>query len=255
MSATSESAPSRPVASAAPAASGRGASGSSGAGSQTLSRGIRVMEVLAEAPGPMSIAELGEALGLHRSIVYRLLRTLEEHGLVVRDAAGAVHLGPGLAALARSVSRDLQSAALPELTTLANELGMTAFLTVLDDADVTTLVSVEPRHAGAAVAQRPGSRHALDVGAPGAAIRWLLGADELGRRGLPRPALEGSAAAPYATSRDQVIPGLSSVAVPLYLPGHAPAALAVVHVSPQADPGGIAAALHRAAAAVQADLA
>ena len=166
MSATSESASVRPAASAV-----RGPSGGSGgsAGSQTLSRGIRVMEVLAEAPGPLSIAELSEALGLHRSIVYRLLRTLEEHGLVVRDAAGAVHLGPGLAALARSVSRDLQSAALPELTTLANELGMTAFLTVLDDSDVTTLVSVEPRSAGAAVAQRPGSRHALDVGAPGAA--------------------------------------------------------------------------------------
>lgn len=225
------------------------------AGSQTLSRGIRVMEVLAEADGPLSIAELCDVLGLHRSIVYRLLRTLEEHGLVVRDAAGAVRLGPGLAALARSVSRDLQAAALPELTELANGLGMTAFLAVLDEDTVVTLVSVEPREHGAALAQRPGSRHALDRGAPGAAIRHLLGAQELARRGLNAPDLSDSHAGPYATSNNEVIPGVFALAVPLAVPGQPPAALAVVSVARSEEPRGVAAALHRSAAAVRAALA
>ena len=275
MSATRESVPTRPAASAA-VTPGTTSSASS-TGSQTLSRGIRVLEILADAERPLSIGELSEALGLHRSIAYRMVRTLEDHSLVIRDAAGALQLGPGLAALARSVSRDVQSAALPELTALANQLGMTAFLTLLDVDSVVTLVSVEPRHAGAAVAQRPGSRHALDVGAPGAAILSLLPAGEEAMRGLAAPSLSvfgaeagagagggaggdagarpaAAAVGVYAVSRDEVISGLSSVAVPLSLPGQPPAALAVVYVSSAVEPEVIAAALHRAASAVAADL-
>ncbi|RKW70410.1 IclR family transcriptional regulator [Galactobacter caseinivorans] len=225
------------------------------AGSQTLSRGLRVMEVLAEAESALGIPELCDRLGLHRSIVYRLLRTLEEHGLVVRDKGGSVRLGPGLAALARTVERDLQASVLPELTALANQLGFTAFLAVLDDDAVVTLVSVEPRHGKASVAQRPGTRHSLNVGGPGAAIRWLLASEELRSRGLERPQLRSTdAGILYAVSNAEVIPGVSSVAVPLVLPDHPPAALAVVRVGPSEDPGQAAALLATAARAVEADL-
>ena len=56
--------------------------------SQTLSRGIRILEVLADARGPLSIDETARRLGVHRSVAYRLVRTLESHGLVTRDGAG-----------------------------------------------------------------------------------------------------------------------------------------------------------------------
>ena len=79
-----------------------------------------------------------------------------------------------MATLARAVSRDLQAAALPQLTAVANELTMTAFLAVLDRHDVVTLVTVEPAHAHATVAQRPGTRHPLASGAPGIAIQSVL---------------------------------------------------------------------------------
>src|SRR5919205_2294994 len=98
--------------------------------SQTLDRGLRVLEHLAAVGRPQPIAEIGQALGLHRSITYRLLRTLEDHQLVERDPAGRYHLGLGMTALARGVRSDLQSAALPRLTELVEELGMTAFLVV-----------------------------------------------------------------------------------------------------------------------------
>ena len=100
--------------------------------SQTLSRGIRLLEELADARAPLTIDDLAARVGLHRSVAYRLLRTLEDHGLVTRDAAGAVRLGTGLAALAAGVAADLQAEALPELTAAANDLGMTCFLVVLD---------------------------------------------------------------------------------------------------------------------------
>lgn len=199
--------------------------------SQTLSRGIRVLEVLAESP--LSIAGLAQSLGVHRSIVYRILRTLEDHGLVSRDTAGIVSLAPRMAALARGVERDLQATALPELTAAANDLGMTAFLVVLDHTECVTLLSVEPR-AGATVAQRPGTRHSLSVGAPGIAIQSLLTDAELTDHGVvSRRALNPRG---WAASHDEVIRGLSSVAVPLAVPGRPASALAVVFVAgPQED--------------------
>ncbi len=224
--------------------------------SQTLSRGIRVLEILAEADGPLTIAELSAALGVHRSIAYRILRTLEDHGLVVRDQSGAVQLGPRMAALARSVAHDLQSAALPALTAVANELGMTAFLTVLDRHEVVTLVSVEPTHAHAAVAQRPGTRHPLASGAPGIAIQANLTEAQWRALDSEHPRAEAALARErgFATSHDEVIPGLASVAAPLTLPGQPPAAVAVVYVANGRDVDAIGARLRLAADAVAREL-
>ena len=98
--------------------------------SQTLDRGLRVLEHLAAVGTPRPIVEIGQALGLHRSITYRLLRTLEDHQLVERDTAWHYRLGLGMLGLARGVRTDLQSAALPRLDALVAELRMTAFLVV-----------------------------------------------------------------------------------------------------------------------------
>lgn len=223
---------------------------------QTLSRGIRMLELLADAGEPLTIPAIASRLGLHRSIAYRILRTLEEHGLVVRDAAGAVELGPRMATLARAVSRDLQSAALPQLTAVANELTMTAFLAVLDRHDVVTLVTVEPAHAHATVAQRPGTRHPLASGAPGIAIQSVLSEEQW--RALPgehpREEAKSARARGYATSHDEVIAGLASIAVPVQAHGQPPAALAVVYVSTGLDAPTIADRLRAAADAIESDL-
>ncbi|WP_415856979.1 helix-turn-helix domain-containing protein, partial [Sinomonas sp. G460-2] len=56
--------------------------------SQTLSRGLRALEILADSRTPLTIAEVAESLGLHRSIAYRIIRTLEDHSLVERDDSG-----------------------------------------------------------------------------------------------------------------------------------------------------------------------
>ncbi|SDY49157.1 DNA-binding transcriptional regulator, IclR family [Amycolatopsis xylanica] len=213
--------------------------------SQTLSRGIRVLEVLADAQESLTVDQIAERLAVHRSIAYRLIRTLEDHGLLVRDAAGKFELGARLAALAAGVAHDLQAAALPELTAAANELGMTCFVAVLDHDECVTLVSVEPRHALASVAQRPGSRHPITAGAPGRAILAQLPPEE-------RPAAVAEVVARgYADSHGEVIENLSAVAVPLPLRGNGPAALAAVYLSSPHAPSEIAARLTRAANAVR----
>ncbi|WP_460797310.1 IclR family transcriptional regulator [Microbacterium sp. GXF0217] len=220
--------------------------------SQTLSRGIRILEILADAHEPLMIDDIATRLGVHRSVAYRLLRTLEEHALVSRDSGGRVQLGAGLAALAAGVAHDLQAEALPELTAVANELGVTCFLTVLDHDECVTLVSIEPRHAVNPVAQRPGTRHPVTRGAPGKAILAQLGPSA--RRALPAALtdeLDAVAANGYATSHDEVIPTLRSVAVPLTVRGRGPAAIAVVFVASSHDDDAIAARLTRSANAVR----
>ena len=233
----------RPVASAGP--------------SQTLSRGLSALQIIAEAEQPISMAEVAARLGLHRSIAYRIVRTLEEHRLVVRTPAGGLVPGTRLAALARTVARDLQAAALPELTVVANELGMTAFVAVLDGNDVIALVSVEPKHAAASVAQRPGTRHPLHRGAPGVAIQAALTPQERAARADERLRDEAYFAAfpGYAASHGEVIKGLSSVAVPLRAPGQPAAAIAVVYLDRSTDTTTIGERLQKAAAAMLRELA
>lgn len=224
--------------------------------SQTLSRGIRILEILADAREPLTIDEIARRLAVHRSVAYRLLRTLEDHGLIARDGSGRVQLGARMAALAAGVAHDLQAEALPELTALANELGMTCFLVVLDHDECVTLASVEPRHAVASVAQRPGTRHPVTVGAPGKAILSTLPtgdrpADVSDRL---RDEVTDAAARGFATSHDEVIPSVQSVAVPLRLPGRRPAAIAVVYIGPRYDPAHVAARLQRSAATIRGAL-
>lgn len=221
--------------------------------SQTLSRGIRLLEELADARTSLSIDDLAARVGLHRSVAYRLLRTLEDHGLVSRDAAGAVRLGTGLAALAAGVAADLQAEALPELTAAANDLGMTCFLVVLDHEECVTLTSVEPRHAVTTVAQRPGARHPVTRGAPGRAIlaqlpprRWPDDVDARLAAEVAETAERG-----WTTSHDEVVPSLRAVAVPLSVQGGEPAAVAAVHVRSDLDDVAIATRLTAAAEAIR----
>ena len=156
--------------------------------SQTLDRGIRLLVAIAEAPAPLDLQQISAQLDVHRSIAYRLVRTLEDHGLVRLLPNGCYEPGLALAALSAGVRRPLQSAAMPELTRLAAAAGATAFLAVRQADEVVTVVSVEPPHVAAHVAYRPGNRHRVDRGAPGLAI--LAGEPKrTGGRGAHHPPL------------------------------------------------------------------
>ena len=172
------------------------------AGSQTLSRGLAALALIGESRIPLTINDLAAALGVNRSAAYRLVRTLERHRFVQRSLTGDLTLGVRLAAFGQSVSRDLQAAALPELQRVADDLQMTAFLVVFDGEEAVTLLSVEPRNAATFVAQRPGRRHPIGRGSPGRVIQSIVD-----------PAHHPPAR--YELSHDEVIAGLSAIAVPL----------------------------------------
>ena len=63
--------------------------------SQTLDRGLRVLEAIAESTDGLTVTELSAALGIGRTVVYRLVVTLENHALLRRSAPKA-ETGPML---------------------------------------------------------------------------------------------------------------------------------------------------------------
>src|SRR4029078_3882794 len=178
--------------------------------SQTLDRGLLCLELIAGADRPMSVDSTAEALGLHRSIVYRLLRTLEWRGLLERNEEGDYLPGPYLAVLSRGVRRSLRVAAAPVLAELCERLHMTAFLVVADNDEAVTVDSVEPTSLDAHVAYRPGTRHPIDRGAPGLALL-------AGREPMPGERVEVARARKlgWAQSEAEVISGMASIAVPI----------------------------------------
>jgi DNA-binding IclR family transcriptional regulator len=178
--------------------------------SQTLDRGLLVLEFVATAERVVTIDDVAAALGLHRSIVYRLLRTLEGRHFVERQADGRYLPGPYLAVLSRSVRRSLRDAAAPVLNHLAETLQMTAFLVVADGGEAVTIDSVEPRSLNAHVAYRPGTRHAIDRGAPGLALLAGRPAQVGERLEVAQARKRG-----WARSEAEVIAGMASLAAPI----------------------------------------
>ncbi|GAA4677949.1 helix-turn-helix domain-containing protein [Streptomyces chumphonensis] len=138
--------------------------------SQTLDRGLRVLKLLADTDHGLTVTELSHKLGVNRTVIYRLLATLEQHSLIRRDLGGRARVGLGVLGLGRQVHPLVREAALPSLRSLAEEVGATAHLTLVDGSDALAVAVVEPSWTDYHVAYRPGFRHPLDRGAAGRAI-------------------------------------------------------------------------------------
>lgn len=151
--------------------------------SQTLDRGLRVLKLLADTDHGLTVTELAAKLGVNRTVVYRLLATLEQHSLVRRDLGGRARVGLGVLGLAHQVHPLLREAALPALRSLAEDIGATAHLTLVDGSEALAVAVVEPTWTDYHVAYRTGFRHPLDRGAAGRAI--------LAGRGM-QPAADGA---------------------------------------------------------------
>jgi DNA-binding IclR family transcriptional regulator len=139
-------------------------------GAKTLDNGIKVLKVVAAHPDGLTMTEIARAVGIHRTVAYRLLLTLGQHSLVTQGGDSRFRVGVGVLELSASMRSDLQSAAQPHLRVLADRTGATAHLTVLDGVDAVSVAIVEPQESEMHVAYRIGRRHPATVGAAGMAI-------------------------------------------------------------------------------------
>lgn len=60
---------------------------------QSLDRGIKLLLQIAASPLPISGSEAAERVGINRSTAWRLLGTLEQHGLIERDDVNKYEVG------------------------------------------------------------------------------------------------------------------------------------------------------------------
>ena len=137
---------------------------------QTLDRGIQALFAVAARPDGVSVADLCRELGIPRANGYRLVATLEAHGLLHRGDDGWVRLGAALPALASRYWPGFLSRVQPRLQQLADDARATGFVTVAESDECVVLMTTEPSAPILRVGYRSGSRHRLDRGAAGIAI-------------------------------------------------------------------------------------
>jgi DNA-binding IclR family transcriptional regulator len=207
---------------------------------QTLDRGLRLLALVADTAARsdgVSVSDAATELGLARTVVHRLASTLVAHGLVRRDQQGRLHLGLGVLPLARAAQPLISRTALPALRRLAEDLGATAHLTVVDAGEALAILVVEPSWTAVHVAYRSGSRHPLDRGAAGLAIL-------AGRRG----------ATTWSTSTGELQSGAHGVAAPILGIEALEASIGVVSLTPLDEPTAgprVLAAAHEVTAALR----
>lgn len=111
--------------------SGRGAASAV----QSVDRAVSVLEILARL-GEAGVTEIADQLDVHKSTAFRLLGVLENRGLVAQAKdRGKYYLGAGVLRLAgaAAVRLDISQEGVPVCRELADELGETVNIAVLDD--------------------------------------------------------------------------------------------------------------------------
>lgn len=99
---------------------------------QSVDRAATLLKAIADARRPPTVIELAEACGLNRSTAWRLLATLERHGLVERDPV-TQRYGVGYALMGIAAAADhepLTRRTRPALERLALDTGETVGLAV-----------------------------------------------------------------------------------------------------------------------------
>jgi DNA-binding IclR family transcriptional regulator len=178
------------------------------AGSQTLDRGIRALEMVAASPEGMTVQQVADRLEVHRTIAHRLLATLTDHHLVARGPDGRFRAGGGLVALAGGLQSTLRDTAVPIMRELAEELQSTVALLVREGEEVVGIATATPVSAAYHLAFRTGSRHPLGRGSAGICLLSALPA-----RPGERPEVTRARAQGFAVSKGEVEPGAHGLAV------------------------------------------
>lgn len=158
-------------------------------GIQVIDRAASLLDALAHH-GHAGLKTLAAETGLHSSTAFRILASLQCHGWVARDGAGAYMLGSGLMRYAARAGEqvDLRRAAMPVMARLRDQTGETVNLTQRE-GDEVIYVERQISNRLMRVEQVIGSRAPLHVTAVG---KLMLGEgtdescrDYARRTGLP----------------------------------------------------------------------
>jgi DNA-binding IclR family transcriptional regulator len=94
---------------------------------------VRLLEVLREKPGGMTLQQLAARTGFVKSSIHRALQSLKHHGYIEQSATGTYALGVQFLLLARAVQEgtSLIAFARPHMRELADTFDESAYLAIL----------------------------------------------------------------------------------------------------------------------------
>jgi IclR family transcriptional regulator, KDG regulon repressor len=187
---------------------------------QTADHALAILNELGEGI-PLSPAELAVRLGLNRTVVHRLLVTLNARGFVLRQGA-QYRPGAAILHLAQLIEPDLRAVAGPVMRRLAVATEESIVLHIPDGKDAVVLHQVVADGHVLQVSHRIGARHSLAVSASGRAI-LAFSPEPLTRQvaakaedeATLRRSLEAVRALGYSLSHDELQEGVHGVAVPI----------------------------------------
>ena len=216
-------------------------------GIQSIDTGIRLLEVLEKADGPLALKELSAKADLDPSSAHRYLASFVRCGLVRQEADSRYDFGPlalhmGLAAVRRLDPVQLIEQALPGLVA---ETGYTALLTVWSNRGPTVVHWQRSRNpfvtnlglGSVLPISRSATGAVLVAFLPDAVTAEAIAA-EARRETIDRPAfaraVERARKTRLAFVDSSVIPGLSAVSAPV-LQWNGEAAAAITLIGPDRE--------------------
>src|SRR5947209_367215 len=126
--------------------------------------------MVADSPTGLTVQQLADQVGVHRTIAYRLLSTLAQFRLIAKGEDGRYRPAAGLAVLGASFDRNVRQLSLPTLRALADELGTTVSLLVAEGDQQVAIAVLVPTQVAYQLSFHEGSRYPLDRGAAGIAL-------------------------------------------------------------------------------------
>jgi len=198
------------------------------AGSQTLLRGLDVLEAVAD--GPITLADLAERLGMNRSTTHRLANALVDRRYLTFTPRSGYRFGPKLLELGYLAQEqaDMVRLARPHLEALAAATEDTVHFGVLDSELALYLAKI-PGRRRVEISSRVGDRHPLTSTGLGKALlldsppstweRLFRTDDPDGRRAIGydqwKSRMQGYAEAGYAFDLEENEDQIRCVAAPV----------------------------------------
>jgi DNA-binding IclR family transcriptional regulator len=149
----------------------------------SVDRALVILEYLGTQTKEVGVRELGQAIGLSKSSVHRILQTLRARGFVRWNPDNARYsLGMRAFEVGCGILRSMEAHAVakPHLEQLVNQLGETAFLGVIDDSELVYIDKIDGRRSVRTYAEI-GARRPLHCTAIGKALLAHLDRAEIDR--------------------------------------------------------------------------
>jgi len=207
-----------------------------------LDKGLDILELLARAVAPLTIAEISEGVGRSRGEIFRMLQVLEERDYISRpDGEGRYALTQRLFRLGMEQPpvKSLVETALPVMHRLADDIDQSCHLVVPSQEQIVVIARVDPPGEIGLVV-RVGHRRPMSHSASGHVLlawqddatreRWfsmmIEHEPQLARAPIDE-AVSGIRATGVATIPSQVVDGVTDISAPVMQHGRAICAMTI----------------------------